>query len=104
MLDLFINGYDIIEELGVSFYAVLFLIVFDIVTGILVAAKERKVNSSINREGLLRKLGELLAVVFITFVVVFFISNFVFYYLVVSLLVIFEFMFDVESFFVFFFY
>jgi len=44
MLDLFINGYDIIEELGVSFYAVLFLIVFDIVTGILVGAKERKVN------------------------------------------------------------
>src|SRR5690625_855022 len=98
MLDLFINGYDIIEELGVSFYAVLFLIVFDIVTGILVAAKERKVNSSINREGLLRKLGELLAVVFITFVDVYLNANGVITHTGVTLLVIYEVMSVVENF------
>ena len=98
MLDLLLNGYDIIEELGVSFYAVLFLIVFDVVTGLLVAGKERKLNSSINREGLLRKLGELLAVVFITFVDVYLNANGVITHTGVTLLVIYEVMSIVENF------
>jgi|SRR5690625_2602311 len=98
MLDLLLNGYDIIEELGVSFYAVLFLIVFDVITGLLVAGKERKLNSSINREGLLRKLGELLAVVFVTFVDVYLNANGVITHTGVALLVIYEVMSVVENF------
>ena len=98
MLELFLHGYDITKELGVSFYAVLFLIVFDVVTGVLVAGKERKVNSSINREGLLRKLGELLAVVFVTFVDVYLNTNGVITQMGVSLLVVYEVMSIVENF------
>lgn len=98
MLELFLHGYDITKELGVSFYAVLFLIVFDVVTGVLVAGKERKVNSSINREGLLRKLGELLAVVFVTFVDVYLNANGVITQMGVSLLVVYEVMSIVENF------
>ena len=98
MLELFLHGYDITKELGVSFYAVLFLIVFDVVTGLLVAGKERKLNSSINREGLLRKLGELLAVVFVTFVDVYLNANGVIIHTGVTLLVIYEVMSVVENF------
>mgnify|MGYP001378598212 FL=1 len=98
MLELFLHGYDITKELGVSFYAILFLIVFDVITGVLVAGKERKVNSSINREGLLRKLGELLAVVFVTFVDVYLNANGVITHTGVALLVIYEVMSVVENF------
>lgn len=98
MLELFLHGYDITKELGVSFYAVLFLVVFDVITGVLVAGKERKLNSSINREGLLRKLGELLAVVFVTFVDVYLNANGVITYTGVTLLVIYEVMSVVENF------
>ena len=83
---------------GYGFYVILAAILFDIITGILVAAKERELNSSINREGLIRKLGELFAVVFVTFVDVYFQTNGVITKTGVSLLVIYEGMSIVENF------
>lgn len=63
-----IYGIDIYKLVGVPFYALLIWILFDILTGLLRAGKDRKLNSSINFDGLIRKMGELLGVVFLTFV------------------------------------
>ena len=61
-------GIDIGQWVGKPFYALLIWILFDILTGLLRAGKDRKVNSSIKFDGLIRKMGELLGVVFLTFV------------------------------------
>lgn len=61
-------GIDIYELVGKPFYALMIWILFDILTGLLRAGKDRKLNSSINFDGLFRKMGELLGVVFLTFV------------------------------------
>lgn len=46
------------------FYLLLVLMVFDIVTGLVLAAKEQRVSSKISREGMTRKLGFILAAAF----------------------------------------
>lgn len=64
-------GIDIEEFMGAMknmFYFLIAWIIFDVVTGLLRAMKDKKVNSSINYEGLIRKAGELVGVVFLTFV------------------------------------
>lgn len=61
-------GIDIEIFIGNMFYFLLAWIIFDILTGLLRAMKDRKVNSSINFEGLIRKAGELLGVIFLTLV------------------------------------
>lgn len=63
-----VYGIDIYDLVGRPFYALLIWILFDIVTGFLRAGKDRKLNSSINFDGLIRKMGELVGVVFLTFV------------------------------------
>ena len=61
-------GIDIKDFIGNMFYFLLAWIIFDILTGLLRAMKDKKVNSSINFEGLIRKGGELLGVIFLTLV------------------------------------
>lgn len=61
-------GIDIDSFIGNLFYVYLVFIVFDILTGFLRAGKDRKLNSSINFDGLIRKTGSLLGVVFLTFI------------------------------------
>jgi len=61
-------GIDIEKFIGNMFYFLLAWIIFDVLTGLLRAMKDRKVNSSINFEGLIRKAGELLGVIFLTLV------------------------------------
>lgn len=68
MLMELLYGIDIGQWVGKPFYALLIWILFDILTGLLRAGKDRKLNSSINFDGLIRKMGELLGVVFLTFV------------------------------------
>lgn len=68
MLMELLYGIDIDQLVGKPFYALLIWILFDILTGLLRAGKDRKLNSSINFDGLIRKMGELLGVVFLTFV------------------------------------
>lgn len=63
-----VYGIDIENFMGNLFYVLLIFIIFDVVTGLLRAGKDRKVNSSINFDGLIRKAGEMLGVVFLTFV------------------------------------
>lgn len=61
-------GIDIDKFIGNMFYFLIAWIIFDVLTGLLRAVKDRKVNSSINFEGLIRKAGEMLGVIFLTLV------------------------------------
>lgn len=64
---------ELIEQLNLQgidmtgFFVVLILIIFDIVTGLLKAGVDKNINSKINFEGLLRKVGELVAFFFLVF-------------------------------------
>src|SRR5699024_10786796 len=66
MLTELLNGIEIEDFIGNAFYFVLGFIFLDIITGLLRAAKDRKLNSSVNFEGLIRKFGELFGIVFAT--------------------------------------
>lgn len=66
MLELFFFGVDMEEVVGNYFYVTIFMIIFDVLTGLLVAGKERKINSSINLDGLFKKLGIIVALAFLT--------------------------------------
>mgnify|MGYP001209305702 FL=1 len=68
MLFELLYGIDIEKFIGNMFYFLLAWIVFDVLTGLLRAMKDKKVNSSINFDGLIRKAGELLGVIFLTLV------------------------------------
>lgn len=72
MLMELLYGIDIENFMGNLFYVLLAFIVFDILTGLLRAMKDRKINSSVNFDGLIRKAGELVGVVFLTFVDLYF--------------------------------
>lgn len=75
MLDVMLHGFDITKVIGNVFYVILFMIAFDVLTGLLASAIEKKVNSSINYVGLIRKLGEIVALAFITFIDAYFQTN-----------------------------
>lgn len=98
MVDLFFKGFDIGGETHNVFYVVLFLIMFDIVSGILASAKERKINSSINFDGLIKKMGIMVSLAFITFVDVYFKTNGAIVNMGVGLLVVYEGMSIIENF------
>lgn len=66
MLMLMLYGFDIKSVMGDMFYVIIFMIVFDVVTGVLASAKMRKLNSSISFNGLIRKLGLIVGVAFLT--------------------------------------
>jgi toxin secretion/phage lysis holin len=63
-----ISGFDITAVVGNVWYVVLVFIGFDVLTGLLAAAKEKKINSSINYIGMIRKAGEFVGVAFFVFV------------------------------------
>lgn len=68
-------GFDIKEVVGNTFYFLLILIAFDVLTGLLAAAKEKKINSSISFDGMIKKIGEIIGLVFITLVDAYFEAN-----------------------------
>ena len=68
MLIELMHGIDIKSFIGDMFYILLGFVFFDVVTGLLRAGKDRKLNSSVNFDGLIRKAGILLGVVFLTFI------------------------------------
>lgn len=98
MLNNLLFGYDITHVVGNVFYVVLGLIIFDIITGLLVAGKERKINSSINFEGLIRKLGLVVGLAFVTFVDSYFQTNGNITKIGVGLLVVYEGLSIIENF------
>lgn len=68
MLNELVFGVNIVEIVGNPFYLLLVWIGFDIITGLLRAGKDRVLNSSVNFDGLIRKLGEIVGLMFLTFV------------------------------------
>lgn len=90
MLIELITGIDIEKIVGNPFYALLIFIGFDILTGILRAGKDRRINSSINFEGLIRKMGELVGVVFASFIDIYFKTNGIILTSAVWLLIVYE--------------
>jgi len=58
---------DITTVVGNVWYVALAFIFFDIATGLLAAAAEKKINSSINYIGLIRKVGLFVALAFLVF-------------------------------------
>lgn len=63
-----IKGIEITDIVGNVWYLVLGLVLFDIVTGLLAAAVQKELNSSINYVGIIRKIGEFFAIAFVTFI------------------------------------
>jgi toxin secretion/phage lysis holin len=63
----FLNGFDITMVVGNVWYIALAFIIFDILTGLLAAAVEKKLNSSINYVGLIKKVGLFVALAFLVF-------------------------------------
>ena len=61
------EGTNIIDVVGNGWYVVLGIIAFDVITGLLASAVEKKINSSINYKGLIRKVGLFVAMGFFIF-------------------------------------
>jgi toxin secretion/phage lysis holin len=63
-----LSGFDITTVVGNVWYVALAFILFDVVTGLLAAGAERKINSSINFIGIIRKVGLFVALAFVVFI------------------------------------
>jgi toxin secretion/phage lysis holin len=62
-----ITSFDITMVVGNIWYVAIGFILFDIITGLLAAAIEKKLNSSINYVGLIKKVGLFVALAFLVF-------------------------------------
>jgi toxin secretion/phage lysis holin len=60
-------GLDITSVVGNVWYVALAFILFDIITGLLASAVEKKLNSSVSNIGLIRKVGLFVALTFLVF-------------------------------------
>jgi toxin secretion/phage lysis holin len=98
MLNSLITGFDLEKFVGNTLYFILALIVLDILTGLLASAVERKLNSKINFNGMIKKVGELVALVFITLVDTYFKANGQITKLGVSMIVVYEGLSVIENF------
>jgi toxin secretion/phage lysis holin len=65
--ELLFNGFDITNVVGNYWYVAIAFILFDVITGLLAAGAERKINSSINFIGLIRKVALFIALAFLVF-------------------------------------
>lgn len=90
MFEAMIHGFDIQNELGYFFEAILIMIAFDILTGILASAKEKNINSSINYDGIITKVGEIIALFFMAFADIYFKTNGLIVKLGVGMLIVYE--------------
>lgn len=98
MLEVIFNGFDISQIIGNAFYVVLFLIGFDVITGILASAKEKQINSSINFDGLIHKFGIIVALFFVSFVDAYFKTEGTITSLGVGMIIVYECMSIIENF------
>lgn len=93
-----ITGIDITTVVGNIWYIALAFILFDIITGLLAAAVERKINSSINFIGIIRKVSLFVALAFLVFVDAFMGSNGYIIKIGVGLIVVYEGLSIIENF------
>ncbi|NMH68626.1 phage holin family protein [Bacillus sp. RO3] len=66
--ELLVYGFDITNVVGNFWYVAIVFILFDVLTGLLAAGAERKINSSINFIGLIRKVALFVALAFLVFI------------------------------------
>jgi toxin secretion/phage lysis holin len=92
------HGFDITKVVGNVWYVALGFIIFDIITGLLAAGAEKKINSSINYIGLIRKVGLFVALAFLVFIDAYFDAKGYVIKLGVGLIVAYEGMSIVENF------
>jgi toxin secretion/phage lysis holin len=98
MLNNLISGIDLEKFVGNTLYFILALIILDILTGLLASAVEKKLNSKINFQGMIKKVGELIALVFITLIDTYFKANGQITKLGVSMIVVYECLSVIENF------
>jgi toxin secretion/phage lysis holin len=96
--NLLFSGFDITTVVGNIWYVALGFIIFDIVTGLLAGAVERKLNSSINYIGMIRKVSEFVALAFLVFCDAYFGVNGLLVKLGVGMIVAYEGMSIIENF------
>jgi toxin secretion/phage lysis holin len=92
------HGFDITKVVGNVWYVALGFIIFDIITGLLAAGAEKKINSSINYIGLIRKVGLFVALAFLVFIDAYFDAKGYVIKLGVGLIIAYEGMSIVENF------
>jgi toxin secretion/phage lysis holin len=63
-----LSEFDITTVVGNYWFFTLGLILFDLVTGLLAAGVEKKLNSSINFIGIIKKVGLFVALAFVVFI------------------------------------
>lgn len=93
-----IQNFNIETVVGNVWWFTMFLIVFDVGTGVLASAKEKKLNSSISYIGMIRKLGLFLALGFCVFMDAYFQSQGYITKLSVGMILLYEGMSIVENF------
>lgn len=91
-------SFSMVDVVGKGWYIVIAIIIFDVITGLLAAAVEKKINSSINYVGLIRKVGLFVALGFFSFMDVYTESNGLLIKLGVTMIVAYEGMSIVENF------
>ena len=79
MVDVVVTGFDIGREVGTVFMGVfwgyLFLLSFDVLTGLIASAVQGKLNSNISFQGMMKKVASIVALAFVSFVDVYFKLN-----------------------------
>jgi len=79
MLEVVQDGFNLMREVGevfsTVFWGYLFLVVFDVVTGLVASAIGGKLDSSVSFIGLMKKVASMLSLAFISFVDVYFMMN-----------------------------
>lgn len=98
MEQLITNGFNITMVVGNIWYVALGFIIFDLITGLLAAAVERNLNSSINYIGMIRKVGEFIALAFLVFCDAYFGVNGLLIKLGIGMIVAYEGMSIIENF------
>jgi toxin secretion/phage lysis holin len=94
----FVSNFEITKAVGNIWYLVLGFIIFDVITGLLAAAKEKKLNSSVNYIGIIRKVGEFVAVAFLVFIDAYLNANGYLIKIGVGMIVVYEAMSIIENF------
>lgn len=92
------TGIDITHVVGNIWYLVLGVVMFDLITGLLAAGAEKKINSSINFIGIIRKVGLFVALAFLVFMDAYFGANGYLIKLGVGMIVAYEGMSIIENF------
>jgi len=98
MFESLLFGFDIQDEVGYFFKTLLIMIVFDILTGILASAREKKINSSINYDGIITKIGEIVGLFFMSFADLYLKTNGAIVKVGVGMLIVYEALSIIENF------